>query len=311
MAEAWKKVVGDAKLSRRHGVFHLSRDLHSRKKPPLNFMKTIPVSLLAVGFLLPVIVCAQEESNRPGKEPRGGSPGSERGFGKGWKQADTNSDGKVTLEEFNALPRIQKLDEERRKRIFSRLDKNGDQVLSVDELAVIERPPHDRKEAMLRFRELDTDQSGGVSLEELKAGNLFKKLPPEKQEALFARLDTDKDGQITVKDRPERRPPGGADRKPDREDRPERGPNPRRMLRDFDKDGNGSVSFEEFRNAPPHASLSEDEQEDRFEALDKNGDKKLDETDFPPPPPDKRPGEGRPPKVPEGGEPPAPPGKQD
>jgi len=282
-------------------------------------MKTIPVSLLVAGLMLPAIVGAQPENERPGKGPRDGPrdgpPRGERGFGKGWKQADTDNDGKVTLAEFMALPRIQKLDEERRNRIFSRLDKNGDKVLSGEELTSMDRPPHDRKEAMMRFRELDTDNSGGVSLEELKAGELFKKLPPEKQEALFAKLDTDKDGQITVKDRPggahggpERRMdrPDKPDRKPDREGRPDRGRDPKRMLRDFDKDGDGAVGFEEFRNAPPNAALSEDEQEDRFEALDKNSDKKLDEADFPAPPPDKRPDDA-PPPPPEGGQPPSPP----
>ena len=115
-----------------------------------------------------------------------------------------------------------------------------------------------------------------------------------------------------MKDRPEG-PPGGPDkrmdrpdkpdRKPDREGRPDKAPNPKRMLKDFDKDGDGSLTFDEFRNAPPNAGLSEDEQEDRFEALDKNGDKKLDETDFPSPPPGKRP-DGPPP---EGDRPPSPP----
>lgn len=262
-------------------------------------MKTIPVSLLIVGFMLPGIVGAQPDEDRPGKGPREG-PRGERGFGKGWKQADADNDGKVTLEEFMALPRIQKLDEERRSRIFSRLDKNGDKVLSGKELSFTDRPPHERHEAMMRFRELDTDNSGGVSLEEMKAGELFKKLPPEKLEALFARLDTDKDGQITVKDRPEGPHGGPPDKrmdrpdKPDREGRPEKGRDPKRMIENLDKDGDGAVSFEEFRVAPPNEGLSEDEQEDRFERLDKNGDKKIDKADLPPPPP-------------EGGEPPSPP----
>ncbi|HVJ46032.1 MAG TPA: EF-hand domain-containing protein, partial [Luteolibacter sp.] len=164
-------------------------------------MKTIPVSLLLAGLMLPAVVGAQPEGERPGKGPRDG-PRGERGFGKGWKQADADNDGSVTQAEIMALPRIQKLEEERRSHIFNRLDKNGDKLLSGEELTAIEKPTHDRREAMQRFRELDSDNSGGVSLEELKAGELFKKLPVEKQEALFARLDTDKDGQITVKDRP-------------------------------------------------------------------------------------------------------------
>lgn len=256
-------------------------------------MKNIPVSLLIAGLMLPVIVGAQPEMDEsPEKGPRGG-PRGERGFGKGWKEADVDGDGTITLAEFQNLPRIQKLDEARRSQIFNRLDKNGDKVISGDELAVMKRPPHQEREAMTRFKELDTDKSGGVSLEELKAGELFKKLPPEKQATLFTRLDTDGDGQITVKDRP----PGGPDRRMDRPDKPDKKPerpdreggqgkgrDPKRMIRDFDENKDGALSFEEFRKAPHIAELSEDEQEDRFEAWDKNADKKLDEADAPAPP---------------------------
>lgn len=259
--------------------------------------RTIPVSLALAGLLLPVISQAQpgpdDSKPRPEMEegPRGergerrerddrGERG-ERGL-KGWKKADTDGNGLISREEFAAMPRIQQLPEEKRDNIFKRLDKNGDNVLSQDELRVMERPPHHR-EAMLKFKELDTDGSGGVSLEELKAGELFKKLPPEKQEALFKRLDTDGDGQITVKDRPA--PPEKGRPRPDRPDkeRPEKR-DPRRMLKDWDENGDGALSFEEFRKAPPHRDLGEDEQEDRFEALDKNSDKKLDAADFPPKP---------------------------
>jgi Ca2+-binding EF-hand superfamily protein len=269
-------------------------------------MKTIPVSLLIAGLMLPVIAVAQpEKDERPEKGPRGG-PRGERGMGigKGWKEADSDGDGKITQAEFQNLPRIQKLEEERRSHIFNRLDKNGDKVLNSAELSPGERPPQERREAMMRFKALDTDNSGGVSLEELKNGELFKKLPVEKQETLFRRLDTDGDGQITVRDRPER-PPGGPDKRmdrpgkpdregdgPDREGRKDKGRDPKRMLRDLDGNADGAVDFEEFRQAPPQKDLTEDEQEDRFEALDKNGDKKLDPADFPPPP---KAGDGPPP----------------
>lgn len=283
-------------------------------------MKAISVSVVLAGLMIPAaIVSAQPEMDglpeKKGPDAREEGPKGEAGpkreggprerrFGKGWREADADNSGTISREEFNNLPRIQKLPEEKRDNIFNRVDKDKDGVLSEEELKMMMRPPHEGREAMMRFRELDTDNSGGVSLEELKAGELFKKLPAEKQEALFARLDTDGDGQITVKDRPgpPRDGPGRPDRpgKPDRDGKPDRpekegrpdkdGRNgrpdkpsrdPRQMLKDLDEDQDGSVSFEEFRKAPPQRNLGEDEQEDRFEALDKNHDKKLDEADFP------------------------------
>ena len=243
------------------------------------FSRTLPVSLALAGFLLPAISEAQpgpddpkprremedgpggERRDREGRGDRGdrGGDRGERGADrfKGWKKADTNGDGVISREEFLAMPRIQQLPEDKRDNIFKRLDKNGDNSLSQEELRPpMDRPPHmQHREAMMKSKELDTDNSGGVSLEELKAGQLFQKLPPEKQEALFKRLDTDGDGQITVKDRPgppeKGKRPGGPE---DRPDRPEKR-DPRRMLKDWDQDGDGALTFEEFRKAPPHRDL--------------------------------------------------------
>jgi Ca2+-binding EF-hand superfamily protein len=57
----------------------------------------------------------------------------------------------------------------------------------------------------------------------------------------------------------------------------------------LDLNGDGALSFEEFRVGPEVKDLSEDEQEERFELLDRNGDLKISPQDSPPPPPPPRP----------------------
>lgn len=239
-------------------------------------MKTIPVSLIVAGILAPAVSFAEPEGGPPGPPPREGDDrrGPQRPFVEFWKAIDQDHDGFLSKEEFEAMPRIQKLPEEKRRNLFLRLDKNADGKLGREELGRMGKPHNGQGPPMQRLWELDVDKSGGISLEEFKAGQLFKKLPPERQDALFARLDSDHDGMITPKDKP--KPPfkhdGGR-------------MEPRQIIRQLDTNGDGSLSFEEFRVGPAVRNLTEDEQEDRFEAMDKNHDQKLAPEDFPPPAP--------------------------
>lgn len=223
----------------------------------------------------------------------GESPPPHRGqirpFFEAWKGADLDRDGFISREEFAQMPRIRELPEEKRGKLFSRLDKDGDSKLSQPELNRFGRP-HDGQRGgppMKRLWELDRDQSGGISFKEFNQGSMFEKLPSEKQEALFRRLDTDGDGVITPKDRP-RTLSGGPEQRP----HPKRPQNNRKEASEhsgglnlqLDSNGDGTLSFEEFRRGPSVSGLTEDEQEERFEKLDRNQDLVLSRLDFGPPP---------------------------
>lgn len=267
-------------------------------------MKTIPVCLIVASFLAPVMSTAQPEKGSRGNPQRGGE-GQRRGEGRfmdAWKAADTDHDGILSKEEFAMMPRLQSLPEEKRNSLFQRLDKNQDGTLERKELARVARPHEGQESYRPRLWELDMDKSGGVSFEEFKTDPIFMKLDPEKQKAVFHRLDTNKDGVISPKDRPEapfrrdgkkphgKRPGAG---KPDRP-----GMEPRQFFRQLDQDGNGSVSFEEFRVGPAVRDLTEDQQEDRFEALDKNQDLMITPEELPSSPPPR--GEQKRKKAPKG-----------
>ncbi len=221
-------------------------------------------------------------------------------FIEAWNQADTDHDGKISPAEFNAMARLQPLPEEKRDKIFKRLDKNGDGNLQREELSQFGRP-HDVKQGR-RLWELDLDKSGGISLVEFKKGQFFKKLAPEKLAEVFSRLDTDGDGLITQKDRPEppfkkgKGKPGQKGPKGPKVENGRNGPDRRgdnaartvdrleKLIQKLDSDGDAKLSFSEFRVSPAVKDLTEDEQEDRFEKLDRNGDKHLGPEDEMPPP---------------------------
>ena len=247
-------------------------------------MKTIPVSFLVVGMLLPAVCLAQPEM--PPAEGKGAPQGSPQSIMETWKLADTDKDGLISKAEFDAMPRIMNLPEEKRANLFKRLDKDADAKLSRDELGRLGKKRDGHDQPLKRLWELDSDKSGGISFEEFKGGQLFKKLSPEKQQEVFRRLDTDGDGRITPIDKPTppfRNPDGKSHSKHGDGDCPDEAEKPGQINRKLDLDGDGSLSFEEFRKGPAVKSLTEDQQEERFELIDRNKDHKLSPEDFPAP----------------------------
>jgi Ca2+-binding EF-hand superfamily protein len=210
--------------------------------------------------------------------PRGGGKERQglREMMETWKRADTDGDGLITLAEFSAMERISQLPEEKRAEIFQRFDKNGDGKIGPDELP---RP----QGGMPSLFQVDANKDGRIVFEEFQNLSFVKRLPLERQRALFERMDNDKDGAITAKDRPQGGPPrdGKWDGKRDGKGGG-RGPGFAELIQPLDRNGDAALDFEEFRQAPFLRGKSEDEQEDRFEEMDRNGDLKIDAADFPP-----------------------------
>jgi Ca2+-binding EF-hand superfamily protein len=126
---------------------------------------------------------------------------------------DRDGDGKISKREFFASPRMERLPEEKRQEIFTRLDRDGDGFLTEREIRAMR---HDAERRMREgFRKLDTDNSGGVSFAEFSMGEFAKKLPEEKRRQIFDRMDTDGNGEINGEDKP-KGPPVRPSGKPER-----------------------------------------------------------------------------------------------
>jgi Ca2+-binding EF-hand superfamily protein len=235
-------------------------------------MKTTPVSILLVGILGSHSALAE---NPPRKE-RPEAPPSGHNFMEAWKKADQNGDGALSFAEFSSLPRLQSIPEDKRTQLFQRLDKDGDSLITLAEMKRMGPPKHDGPNHRKRLWELDTDKSGGITREEFSAGEMFGKLPPEKQQKLFDRLDTNKDGIISPEDRPERPGPRPGEGRP-RNKQPDGKDSPRHpiLFPKLDTNNDGFLDFDEFTKIPGISRLGEDEQEKAFDKIDTTKDLKL------------------------------------
>lgn len=196
-------------------------------------------------------------------EPQGEKKqGKDKGFRNGefanqfFARLDQNEDGAVDQNEFAANPRLDRATPEQQKTLFTRLDKDSDGFIRRDEL----KPPKGMGR-MASGERPNWLQKGPVSFDQFSQQPRVQRLSEDMRQKLFDRLDQNDDGILSE-----------ADIKQGKGQRPERrskGPPPHTNL---DTDQDGKVSFAEFQTAPFHRGLSEDEAEDRFEALDKDSD---------------------------------------
>ncbi len=114
-------------------------------------------------------------------------------------EADTNKDGNITFEEFSKFPRFAKMAEKRRKKIFTQLDRDKNEVINkrdgVSEGGRDGKPMKWRPRFWLK--KWDLDNSGTLSFGE------FQNLPPlltlsgKEKRRHFKFFDTNGDGEIT------------------------------------------------------------------------------------------------------------------
>ncbi len=186
-----------------------------------------------------VVTLQEWEAQRPGWGQRGQGQGRHGRFegargGGGpmmeamFQRADADHDGKVTRAEMEAL----------RAQMFAQADTNHDGKLDQAELAAM-RAAHGGERMAERFAQLDRDGDGKISKDEA----------PPRMTAMFDQADTDHDGKLTLEEWKAALPVGQ-----ERAERPgapqgARGRGPMAMM---DKDGDGTISAQEFSAMPEH-----------------------------------------------------------
>ena len=100
-------------------------------------MRTTLVTAILLGTLVPSVMAEGEGTRHGWRDGQGDGKGGETerrkrphfgGPGEMFRRMDKDQDGKITREEFYSSPRLERLPEEKRDRIFARLDRDGDGI---------------------------------------------------------------------------------------------------------------------------------------------------------------------------------------
>ena len=212
--------------------------------------------------------CETEPRKGADKPDRGGERPSSQDM---VKRLDADKNGEISFAEFSASKRMQSLDEGVRKKIFDRLDKDGDGLISKNEL----RRPHDPKGphggfAFPPFEKMDANKDRQVGIEEFSNSPKFKEMPPERVRRIFDQMDRNKDGFLSRKDHS----------KLVNDLRGKKGGRPEGGMKNLDTNGDDKVSRAEFQKGPFSPGVPEEAREKLFQKLDENANGFLDSSEL-------------------------------
>lgn len=114
------------------------------------------------------------------------------------------ADGPVSFEKFSKSPRVERLSEEMRRKLFDRMDQNGDGMLSEADMPRRSRGEGERRDGGERrpdgpppLRNLDTDGDGQVSFAEFQSAPFHRGLSEDEAEDRFEAQDKDSNGFLS------------------------------------------------------------------------------------------------------------------
>lgn len=121
-------------------------------------------------------------------------------------ELDVDKSGGISFEEFKTGAMIKKLSADRQAELFRRLDTNHDGLITPED-----KPEHPFKREGVNpmnqhmdpnqlIRRLDQNADGALSFEEFRAGWMVRDLSESQQKAIFATLDANHDGKLTLED---------------------------------------------------------------------------------------------------------------
>ncbi|VDD84037.1 unnamed protein product [Mesocestoides corti] len=125
---------------------------------------------------------------------------------KKFNDMDTNGDGSLSIDEIKQCCKASGLSPSKVKEFISLFDEDGDSRVTLDEyekaLGLKEVPPASRAEWEAAFKEMDKDNSGKLTVDELyeglrKAGNNISKDDVIK---IVSSVDDDGDRSLTMKE---------------------------------------------------------------------------------------------------------------